>query len=242
MDVQRSLGRIRTQMGGMERMLRILRAEVEGHIAAIAPADLDSYSDIETGLGQLFAEARPLAPVSVEPYKHFAKDVWMGLDSERGDCGATVSMKALHHEGGVGDNGRGVARLAVNPVFPMAVKPRWVTLETAVSLEALKRAAGLRIDTVSFFDIAAGNSAQIPRSVTLNLRLHRQNGKATDHLNYRVPVSTMPFEHSARIGPAAMAELSLEDVTEALMILELPLAGTYTLKLDHFAVLALDED
>ncbi|SNY52500.1 hypothetical protein SAMN06297129_2325 [Pseudooceanicola antarcticus] len=239
MDVQRSLGRIRTQMGGMERMMRILRAEVEGHIAAIAPAELDSYCDIETGLGQLFAEARPIAPVSVEPYKHFAKGVWMGLDTENGDCGATVSMKALHD--GMGGNGRGVARLSVNPVFPMAVKPGWVTLETAVSLEALKRAAGLRIDTVSFFDIAAGNSAQIPRSVTLNLRLHRQGGKVTDHLNYRIPVSTMPFEHSARIGPAAMEELSLGDVTEALLILELPLAGTYTLKLDHFAVLALDE-
>ncbi|MBR9762946.1 MAG: hypothetical protein GYB53_05305 [Rhodobacteraceae bacterium] len=240
-----SLSRIRTQLGGMERMVRLLRAEIEGHIAEVDPASLDRYSEIPTGLGQLFSEAAPLSAIAAEPYKHFAKDVWIGLDTEAGDTGATVSLKALHRAGegallGAGA-ARGVARLSVNPVFPMAAKPRWVTLETAVSVEALKRAKGLRVDTISFFDIAAGNSAQIPRSVTLNLRLHRQGGKASDHLNYRIPVSTMPFEHSARLSPAAIAELALEDVTEALMILELPLAGTYALKLDHFAVLALEE-
>ncbi|WP_010139001.1 hypothetical protein [Oceanicola sp. S124] len=239
MDVQTSLSRIRTQLGGMERMVRLLRAEIEGHIAEVDPAGLDSWTEIPTGLGQLFEAAVPLPAVAVEPYKHFAKDVWVGLDAEMGDTGATVSLKALHRAGA--QTGRGVARLSLNPVFPMAAKPRWVTLETAVSVEALKRAKGLRIDTISFFDIAAGNSAQIPRSVTLNLRLHRRDGRATDHLNYRIPVSTMPFEHSARIAPAAMDDLALDDVSEALMILELPLAGTYALKLDHFAVLALDE-
>lgn len=241
MNVETSLGRIRTQLSGMERMVRILRAEIESQISEVAPGDLDRLSEIPSGLGALFREAQPMTAQAVDPYKHFAKGVWIGMDQEVGATGATVGLKALGTGQGHGrGNGRGVARLSVNPVFPLVEKPRWVTLETTLDVAALKSAQGLRVDTVSFFEIGAGNAAQMPRSVTLTLRLHRKGGKATDHLDYRVPVSTMPFEHSARFGAAAMAELALEDVTEALMILELPLAGIYALKLDHFAVMAVE--
>lgn len=240
MDVELSLGRIRTQLTGMERMTRILRAEIESQITGFAAGSVETESEIASGLGALFAEAAPLAPMAADPYAHFAPGVWIGLDQETPGTGATIAMRALRRPG-VADPARGVSRLCVNPVFPAVQKPRWVTLETAVPVEGLRAASALRIDLIGFFQIGPGNSAEIPRSVTLNLRLHRGGGKATDHVNYRIPVSTMPFEHSVRIGAAAMAELDLRDVTEAILIFELPLSGTYTFALDHFAVLALDQ-
>ncbi|PJE33607.1 hypothetical protein PSM7751_03962 [Pseudooceanicola marinus] len=240
MDLETSLGRIRAQLSGMERMTRILRAEIESQISGFAPGTMEHEDEVSSGLGSLFRAAAPLASLAVDPYGHFAPDVWIGLDHEVTDAGATVAMKALRRPG-PGGEGRGVARLSVNPVFPLARKPRWVTLETAVSVEALRQARALRIDTISFFQIGPGNTAEIPRSVTMNLRLHRPGGKTSDHLGHRIPVSTMPFEHAARVSRDTLAEIDLKDVSEATIILELPLAGNYTLHLDHFALLAIDE-
>ncbi|MGI3164897.1 hypothetical protein [Pseudooceanicola sp. 200-1SW] len=239
MNIETSLGRIRTQLSGMERMTRILRAEIESQIGGFDPAALDQETEVPNGLASLFREAAPHSPQAADPYTHFAPGVWIGLDQETGDTGATVALKAQRRPT-PGGEARGVARLSVNPVFPLARKPRWVTLETDISVAALKTAQALRIECIAFFQIGPGNSAEFPRSVTLNLRLHRPGGKTSDHLNLRLPVSTMPFDHAARVSAATLAEIELSDVTEATVILELPLAGTYTLHLDHFAVVALN--
>ncbi|MBT9383263.1 hypothetical protein KM176_05270 [Pseudooceanicola sp. CBS1P-1] len=231
--MQASLDRIRMQLQGMERMIRTLRAEVESQVSSFAPPELAQASLLASGLGTLLAEGAPAAPFAADPYQHFAPGVWIGMDPEVGDSGATVALAALPTGPG---NAPRVSRLSVNPVFPLAAKPRWLTLECALDLEALRRARSLRLDMISFFEIGSRNIAQIPRQLTVTLRLQHRDGTRSDHLNRRIPVSTMPFEHSVRVGEAALKDIGFAAAAEAILILELPLAGEFTLHLDHFAL------
>ena len=238
MKRQLSLSRIRTQLTAMERMMRTLRAEVETQISAFSPTDIAAVTEVRTGLAEMFATGAAMSAISAQPYQHFCPGVWIGLDQEVGDCGATVALKTLHPHDPLEASTR-VARLSVNPVFPLVEKPRWVTLESTVDIEALRAAKGLRLDIISFFDIAPRNTAQIPRHVTLTLRLRRRDGVQSDHLGYRVPVSTMPFEHSMTVAESGMGALHLAEAAEATLIIELPLAGEFTLNLDHFSLKAI---
>lgn len=235
MKIQSSLNRVRTQLSGMERMIRTLRAEIETQISAYAPGDVESASELETGFGTMFSAAAPLAPFSAVSYKPFVPGVWVGMDAEVGDCGVTVALKAVHGHDPVQGNAR-VARLSVNPVFPLVEKPRWVTVECAADLAALRAATGLRLDMVSFFDISPLNTVAIPRNVTVTLRLKKADGTATDHLGYRVPVSTMPFEHTIMVADLKKAGIDATGASLAQVIIELPLAGDYTFHMDHFSL------
>ena len=235
MKIQSSLNRVRTQLLGVERMARTLRSEIETQISAYAPDDVETVGELETGLGKMFAEAAPLAPFSVVSYKPFVPGVWVGIDNEVGDCGVTVALKALHgNEPMLG--GFRVARLSVNPVFPLVEKPRWVTVECTADLTALQAAKGLRLDMVSFFDISPLNTVAIPRNVTVTLRLKKADGTATDHLGYWVPVSTMPFEHTVMVADLMKAGIDVTGASLAQVIIELPLAGDYTFHMDHFSL------
>lgn len=238
MKRQLSLSRIRTQLTAMERMMRTLRAEVETQISAFSPADIAVATEMRTGLAEMFASGAAMPAISAQPYQHFCPGVWIGMDQEVGDCGATVALKTLHPHDPLDGSAR-VARLSVNPVFPLVEKPRWMTLESTVDIEALRAAKGLRLDIISFFDIAPRNTAQIPRHMTLTLRLRRRDGAQSDHLGYRVPVSTMPFEHSMIVAESGMSALHLAEAVEATLIIELPLAGEFTLNLDHFSLKAI---
>lgn len=235
MKIQSSLTRIRTQLSALERMMRTLRAEVESQISAYAPADVDTVSEVETGLGQMFATGKPLAPFTAQPYQHFAPGVWLGFDQEVGDCDATVALKSLrtHDPANQADH---VSRLSINPVFPLVEKPRWVTLECAMDIASLRQAKGLRVDLITFFDISSRNTAPIPRHVALSLRLRYADGTTADHLNYRVPVSTMPFEHSMVLKGTSMDGIDLAHATEAQLLIELPLAGEFTFHMDYFSL------
>lgn len=235
MKRQLSLHRIRTQLSGLERMMRTLRAEVETQISAFSPNDIDSATEVRTGLAEMFASGTPMPAISARPYEQFCPGVWVGIDQEVGDCGAAVTLKTLHQHEPLDGVAR-MARLSINPVFPLVEKPRWVTLESAIDIEALRTAKGLRLDIISFFDIAPHNTAQIPRHITLTLRLRRRDGVQGDHLDYRVPVSTMPFEHSMIVAESRMGELPLAEAVEAVLIIELPLAGEFTLNVDHFSL------
>lgn len=235
MKRQLSLNRIRTQLAGLERMMRTLRAEVETQISSFSPTDIDSVTEVRTGLAEMFASGAAMPAISAQPYEHFCPGVWVGIDQEVGDCGATVTLKTLHQHNSLDGSAR-MARLSINPVFPLVEKPRWVTLESTVDIESLRAAKSLRLDIVSFFDIAPRNTAQIPRHITLTLRLHRRDGAQSDHLGYRVPVSTMPFEHSMIVAEIGMGALHLVEAVEATLIIELPLAGEFTLNVDHFSL------
>lgn len=235
MKRQLSLNRIRTQLTGLERMMRTLRAEVETHISAFSPTDINSVTEVRTGLSELFATGTAMPAISAQPYQHFYPGVWVGIDQQVGDCGATVILKTLHQHEPL-DGLTRMARLSINPVFPLIEKPRWVTLENAIDIEALRAAKGLRLDIISFFDIAPHNTAQIPRHITVTLRLRRRDGAQSDHLDYHVPVSTMPFEHSMIVAESRMGELPLAEAVEAELIIALPLAGEFTLNVDHFSL------
>lgn len=233
-----SLNRIRTQLTATERMMRMMRAEVESHISYFSPGEVEKTTEVGTGLSTLLREGKPLESFAAQPYQRFYPGVWMGLDQEVGDCGATVALKTLHPHDPVEAMTR-VARLSVNPVFPLMEKPRWVTLETATDLDTLRKAKTLRLDMISFFDISPRNGAAVPRHVTLTLRLRRRDGSTSDHLTYRVPVSTMPFEHSMTVNESGVASLDLVHADEATFIIELPLAGEFSMNIDHFSLKAI---
>lgn len=219
-------------------MMRTLRAELESQISAFAPAEIERMTEIETGLGALLTTGAAFQAASVVPYQPVAPGLWVGLDPDAGDCSVALACKTLHPHDPQDDRQR-VARLSLNPVFPLPEKPKWVTLECAVDLAGLRKADSLRIDLISFFAFAPTNTTPIPRIVTLNLRLHRPDGSTTDHLGYRVPMSSMPFEHSVRFPAAALATIDLASATDATLIFELPHAGEYTFHVDHFSLLAV---
>jgi hypothetical protein len=235
MKIQSSLNRIRNQLSGMERMIRTLRAEIESQISAYAPDDVAAVGELETGLGKMFAEAAPLAPFSAINYQPFVPGVWVGMDSEVGECGVTVALKALHSHDPLQGNAR-VARLSLNPVFPLVEKPRWVTLECDADIAALQAAKGLRLDMVSFFDISPLNTVAIPRNVIIKLRIKKADGTFTDKLGYSVPVSTMPFEHTVLVPDMKTAEIDTAGAKSAHIIIVLPQAGDYTFHMDHFSL------
>lgn len=237
MKVQTSLTRIRTQLSAMERMYRSMRAEVESLISAYAPGDIDNEVDVETGIGMALSAGKPLPPVSIQPYQHFFPGVWMGLDEEVGNCGATVTLKALQPHDPTNMVAR-VSRLSVNPVYPLVEKPRWMSLECTVDLQALRQAKALRIDLVSFFEISPANAATIPRTVGLTLRLHRNDGAVSDHPIYRLPVSTMPSAHSAPFNASNLQDAKLDTAHEARLLIDLPLAGDFMFHLDYLTVTA----
>ena len=62
------------------------------------------------------------------------------------------------------------------------------------------------------------------------------DGSNIDCLNYRVPVSTMPFEHSMIMPADGLKEVDFGKVSGASFIIALPLAGIFTYHLDHFSV------
>ena len=212
-----------------------LRAEVETHISAFTPNNIAIESEMRTGLTDMFASGTPLSAMSVQPYVHFSPGVWIGFDQEVGGCGATVGFRSLRSFT-PGVDLEQVSRLSINPVFPMVGRPRWVTLESSVEIEALRAAKSLRLDIISFFEIAPNNITEIPRNITITLRLRRRDGTQSDLLGYRVPVSTMPFEHSMNVAESGMMALNLPDAIEATLLIELPLAGDFTLNLDHFSL------
>ena len=238
MKIQTSLNRLRTQLSGMERMIRTLRAEVENHISAYAPGDIDQVVEVETGLSRMFAEAAPRAPFSARPYDPFVPGVWLGVDQEIGGCSATVQLKCLREPHPDGRVSR-VSRLSVNPAFPLAEKPRWLTLETDVDVAALRAAKGLRVAVVSFFDIGPRNNVVLPRDVTLILRLKNADASHSDHLTYRIPVSSMPFEHEVLVPDLKEAGIDFASVATGTVILSFPLAGEFTYYLDHFSLQAI---
>jgi hypothetical protein len=108
MKRQLSLHRIRTQLSGLERMMRTLRAEVETQISAFSPNDIESATEVRTGLAEMFASGTPMPAISARPYEQFCPGVWVGIDQEVGDCGAAVTLKTLHQHEPLD----GVARMA----------------------------------------------------------------------------------------------------------------------------------
>jgi hypothetical protein len=235
MDFQRSLQRVQTQLDALERMIRIMRSELETQSSAFAPEDIAKARGIKSGLGTLFETGAAMNPVSATPYDPVVPDLWVGLDQETGAASVTLSARSLPVTSPATGVSR-VTRLNINPVFPTHEKPRWVTLETAVDLDGLSRAKALRIDVISSLDIAKGNRAELPKTIGLTLRTVDKVSGSKDWFHYRFPISTVPFEHGIHVNEAAMKGLDLSNAKSVVCILELPQRGDFALQLDWFAV------
>ncbi|QUS36084.1 hypothetical protein [Falsirhodobacter algicola] len=237
MKLQLSLNRMRMQMMSIERMMRLLQSELETQIGALAPADVNRFADVPSGLSRLLQNGETMAPRLAEAYKPFADAVWVGLDHEKGSASATVALKAASEPAALGTFRS--ARLSINPVFPLAEKPGWLTLETDIDLDPLRRARGMRLDLVSFFDIASRNEVNIARNVQIGLRRFWEDGNFDDLLNYQMPVSTMPFEHAVTVPDSTFAELQLDRAHRLSLIFVLPTAGDYTFHMDYLSIKSL---
>ncbi len=234
-SVPATLSRAMIQIAALERMVRTIKAETAAHLADFEPDTLDRMADVPTGLSDLLAAGAPFAPVAVTPYAPVAPGVWFGIDPEAG--GATVA--AVLRAATVAVPGAGsarTARLSANPTFPLVEKPRWVTLETAADIDALAGARGLVLDLVTTLEIGPGNRAEIPPHVAATLRLKRADGSADDFLDYKVPISTMPMEHSIRVPAEQMERMALDTATDATLIFVLPVHGVYTFHLDYLSL------
>lgn len=235
-----NLTRIRTQLTGMERMIRTLRAEIETTISGFSPLDVQKIVEVNSGFSRLFDEGSPITPFDARPYKPFFPGVYCGIDEEVGGCGATVALKALHSHDPFQGRLR-VARLSVNPVFPLVEKPRWVTVECDVDVNPLRTAKGLRIELISYFEIGSRNDSALSREVIFTLRTKAKNDVSSDHFGYHIPVSTMPFEHSIVVPDLEKEAVDLNTTKSATIILSLPTHGNYTFHMDHFSIQTIEE-
>lgn len=222
----------------MERLIRTLRAEIETITTSYAPHDLEKTNEVESGFGRLFIEASPINPFDARPYKPFFPGVYCGIDEEVGGCGATVTLKALQSHDPVRGRTR-VTRLSVNPVFPLVEKPRWITVECDVDVTPLKSAKGLKIELISFLEIGNRNTDALPRDIILTIRTKSSDDVTSDHLGYRIPVSTMPLEHAILVSDLQKEGLPLDTATSVTAILALPTVGNYTFHMDHFSIHSL---
>lgn len=229
---------MRTQLTGIERLVRTMGSEVDTLISAYEPANVEAIQEIRSGFGDMFASSGSLMPFAAQAYLPFAPDVWCGLDSEVGGSGATVALKTLRNFEPSRGRAR-VARLSVNPVFPLVEKPRWMTIESGLDIDGIRKSKTLRFDIVSFFQIAPQNNAIIPRDVRLAIRLKMTDGSFADTFEYRIPVSTVPFEHSILAPNWNQNVSAMDTAASAEVILSLPLAGDYTFHMDHFACCSL---
>jgi len=237
-SVPSTLSRAMIQIAALERMVRTIKAETAAHLADFEPAALDRMCDVPTGLSELLAAGAPFAPLAVTPYAPVAPGVWFGVDPEVGGATVAAALRAAT----VAVPGAGsarTARLSANPTFPLVEKPRWVTLETAADIGALSGARGLVLDLVASLEIGSGNRAEIPPHVTATLRLKRADGTADDFLDYKVPVSSMPMEHSVRVSAEQLGRMALDTAIEATLIFVLPLYGVYTFHLDYLSLKAM---
>lgn len=238
MKVSATLARMRTQLTGIERLVRTMGSEVETLISAYEPANIEAMQEIRTGLGDMFSYAGPLQPFLAQAYLPFAPDVWCGIDTEIGGSSATVALKTLH-DFEPSRGGTRIARLSVNPIFPLVEKPRWMTIECGLDIDAIKKSKTVRFDIVSFFQIAPQNTSIIPRDVRLAIRLKMSDVSFADIFEYRIPVSTMPFEHSIHVPNWNQNAAAMDTAVSVEVILGLPLAGDYTFHMDHFACCSL---
>jgi hypothetical protein len=163
--------------------------------------------------------------------------VWFGVDPEVGGASLAAALRAAHVAVPQAGTVR-TARLSANPTFPFVEKPRWVTLETSVDLAALSAARTLEIGLVASLEIGPGNRAAIPPHYTVTLRVARAGGQVEDHLDHKVPVTTMPMDHVLQVAPETLAGMDLGSAEAVTLIVVLPLCGTYTFHLDWMSIKA----
>jgi hypothetical protein len=237
-SVPSTLSRTMIHLAGLERMVRTLKAETAAQLAEFAPDAPAGMADVPTGLSALLAEGAAFAPVAVTPYQPVAPGVWFGIDPEVGGASLAATLKAAHVALPQAGTVR-TARLSANPTFPLVEKPRWVTLETAVDRAALAAAGALDIALVASLEIGPGNRAAIPPHYAVTLRVAREGGTVEDHLDHKVPVTTMPMEHALRVAPETLSKMDIANAESVTLIFVLPLCGTYTFHLDWLSVTAV---
>lgn len=235
MKFQQGVRRIQTQLDALERMIRIIRSDLETQASALPGLQISTTSQIKSGLAAVFEKGETLAPIQAQPYDHVMPDVWVGLDQENGSAGVTIAARSIASPG-IGAAHDRVTRITLNPVFPLQEKPRWVTLETRLDTAETAAAKAIRIDIISSLEIARINREEIPKTIGVTLRMTQENGLTKDVFHHWLPISTVPFEHALQIGESALRSAEIGTARNVFCILELPLSGDYAFNLDWFAV------
>lgn len=235
MKFQQGLHRIQTQLDALDRMIRIIRSELENQSYATFGSEIGASGLIKSGLGAAFQRGDSVSPVNAQPYDPLMPDVWIGLDQEIGSASMTFTAKSIAAPR-VGSPYDRTTRITLNPVFPLQEKPRWVTLETKLDLADAAAAKSIRIDLLTSLEIARVNREEMPKTIGVTLRLTQEGGGTKDLIRHWVPISTVPLEHSVVIAESAMKSSEIATAKNIFCILELPLSGDYAFHLDWFSV------
>lgn len=228
--------RIQNHLNSIERMSRLLRSEFESCMTVFVPEGVQKSTQVTTSVNKFLESGTEISSLVVQPYDPFFPGLWVGLDQEIGGSHVVISARRRVYRSPTGNEPL-VSRLSVHPIFPLAEKPRWVTLETVVDLNSLRGAASLDVHLVSFLDIGIRKTVEIPNRFNINFRIESKGGDA-DVFRHSVPVTTLPFESSIHIAGSGVKTLTADGVTNVTCIIELPLSGDYVFNLDSFQIIA----
>ncbi len=238
MKFSNSLRRMRTQVYSMERMLRLMRANLEEELYDFGAGGDFEGQPMTNALTDLLASDEHISMTSVSPYADFAEGVWIGYDADDPACGGNVMTQVLRANDPK-EMGPRITRLIVNPVFSTKTKAKWFTLETEVDKEAFFAVDTLRLSMIGYFTPSETNRVALPKSFKITLRVTDEGGGVQDIDVYRAPVSTMPLEYGCTLNLNARQKLTAKSTSRVVLIMLLPEAGDYAFNLDHFAVHAV---
>lgn len=229
---QAKLTRLLIQTSAIERTSRQIRTQLEAELAQTQSVE-ETGERLQTGLETLLSGREGMPLQNITPYESLANAAChVGLDANNAEVESSIAA-GLSRPAYLDDRERIGNTLILQPTFWTEQSPGWVTVESMIDLPKTPGKGELSVTTMCWFDVHPAKDPRTHRGVDLQIRGHFADGSFKDLGSYRLPITSLPIEHTARLkldlsgsGKTAVTKL------EALMFL--PTWGTYAFNINLF--------
>ncbi|WP_193089797.1 hypothetical protein [Advenella sp. FME57] len=219
-----ALQAFRSQIYSMEKALVTMRAYMDEHIQN-APFDADAQDftgPVENALESLLTRFSPeVTEQAVQAYEEITRGVCVGFSLDAGGFSCKVKTDTYHDESDAEDPTAGSSCLLIYPSIDPEHDLTYFTLETDVSIDALREINNLTLDFVPAF---SASSDELVEDFSMYLRLYFPDSRHEDYHHKSYPALGIPLAFSYHIDDAQYESLPLAEAIGARIIINLPRA------------------
>jgi len=219
-----ALQAFRSQICSMEKVLVTMRAYMDQHIQN-APFDADMQDltgPVENALESLLTRFSPdVTERKVQAYEEITRGVCVGFSSDAGGFSCKVKTDTYHDDSNADDPTAGTSCLLICPSIDPEHDLTYFTLETDVSIDALREINNLTLDFVPAFN---ASSDELIGNFSMYLRLYFPDSRHEDYHHRSYPALGIPLAFSYHIDEAQYESLPLVEAIGARIIVNLPRA------------------